>query len=203
MQEKRQRIAAESIVGDKERGFLNTMLIAPIKRSTIAAGKSFAIFVIALTGGVFAFLGMSVSLPHMVSAMGIEEGISYGVCDYILLFAATITAVFALTSILLIVSTFSKDIKQATNIASVFMIALTVLSMLTTTDTFQNICEKGGIQNALIPVWNATLTMQSIVQADFSVLFFVVSCVVNLLFCVMGNLFNLIRYQFGKRISKK
>lgn len=179
-------LAAESIVGEKERGFLNTMLLAPIRRSAIAAGKSLGIFVIALIGGASAFFGMSISLPHMASAMGIQDGISYGVCDYVLLFAATITAVFALASILLIVSTFSKDVKQATNTASVFMIVLTVLSMLTTTDFFRTICDQGGIRNAFIPMWNSALIMQDIIQADFSVLFFAVSCVANLLFCVIA-----------------
>lgn len=179
-------LAAESIAGDKERGFLNTMLIAPVKRSDIAAGKSLCIFITAMIGGLSAFIGMAVSLPIIAKAVGIKEGISYRISEYILLFAVTITAVFVLTGILLIFSTLAKDVKQATNIAPTFMIVLMVACMLTMTDSVKQTVEQLGMVNAFIPAWNSLTIMRNIMEHDYSFLFVIVSCVVNLLFLAVA-----------------
>ena len=92
-------LAAESIAGDKERGFLNTMLIAPVKRSSIAAGKAVYLLLVAMLGGVSAFIGLVISLPKLAEAMELG-GLTYSTKEYLSLFLITITAVFALVSIL-------------------------------------------------------------------------------------------------------
>lgn len=51
-------LAAESIAGDKERGFLNMLLVTPANRKDIAAGKAISIFTVAVVGGISAFTGM-------------------------------------------------------------------------------------------------------------------------------------------------
>jgi ABC-type Na+ efflux pump permease subunit len=48
-------LSANAVAGDKENVFLNTMLITPVKRSSIAAGKSISIFVIAVIASISAF----------------------------------------------------------------------------------------------------------------------------------------------------
>ena len=112
-----------------------------------------------------------------------------------LLFVVTITAVFALASILLIVSTVAKDVKQATNVAPVFVMILTVGSMLVNTEGFKSVIEHMGIVNNLIPAWNTMLIMQKIIQMDYSMNTILISCGVNLLFSVgaiylMGKFFE-------------
>ncbi|MBQ8569860.1 MAG: ABC transporter permease, partial [Oscillospiraceae bacterium] len=73
-------LAAETIAGDKERGFLNTMLIAPVKRSSIAAGKSIAIFVASALGGLSACIGMAAGLPKLAKMFaGSDISITYRV----------------------------------------------------------------------------------------------------------------------------
>lgn len=187
--------AAESVAGDKERGFLNTMLIAPVKRSSIAAGKATYLLIVAIIGGLSAFIGMVISLPKLSEPLGLESNFSYSVTEYMLLFVVTITAVFALASILLIVSTVAKDVKQATNVAPVFVMILTVGSMLVNTEGFKSVIEHMGIVNNLIPAWNTMLIMQKIIQMDYSMNTILISCGVNLLFSVgaiylMGKFFE-------------
>lgn len=188
-------LAAESIAGDKERGFLNTMLIAPIKRSSIAAGKSLCIFAAAVIGGISAFAGMAAALPKLAESSGAAEGISYSISEYLLLFAVTITAVFALAGVLLILSTAAKDVKQATSIAPALMLVLMVASMLTVTESFGEAVDDLGMINACIPAWNTMVVMQDIIAFDYSPVFSVTTCLVNLLFTlaaifVTGRLFE-------------
>lgn len=188
-------LAAESIAGDKERGFLNTMLIAPVKRSSLAAGKALCIFVAAIIGGISAFIGMAVSMPKFADTFGIEEGISYSFVEYLLLFAVTITAIFALTGVLLLVSTLSKDVKQATNIAPIFFMVLMVAGMLKMSEDIAEKVDALGMTNAYIPAWNTMVVMQDIIELDYSPAFAIISSLVNIVFAaicifVMGKLFE-------------
>lgn len=179
-------LAAESVAGDKERGFLNTMLIAPVKRSSIAAGKSVFILLVSILSGLSAFVGMAISLPKLGEAMELDSSFRYSITEYILLFAITITAVFALASILLIISTLAKDVKQATTFSPAVMMVLLIAGMLGTTEGFKPMIENLGMINNFIPAWNAILLMQDIIILDYSANLILITCVVNLLFSVIS-----------------
>ena len=179
-------LAAESVAGDKERGFLNTMLIAPVKRSSIAGGKAVYLLITAIIGGLSAFIGMAVSLPKLAETIELERGFSYNVKEYLLLFAITITAVFALASILLIISTLAKDVKQATNVSPAVMMVLMIAGMLATTESFKPMIESLGMINNVIPAWNSMLLMGDIIQLEYSVSNALISSGVNLLFSIIA-----------------
>lgn len=179
-------LAAESVAGDKERGFLNTMLIAPVKRSSIAAGKAVYLLLVAILGGLSAFIGMAVSLPKLAEAMELNEKFSYSVTEYLLLFVITITAVFALAGILLIISTLAKDVKQATNVAPVVMVVMMIAGILATTEGFKPMVKSMGMLNNLIPAWNTMLLMGDIIKLDYSVNNALISSGVNLCFSLIA-----------------
>ncbi len=177
-----QNLAAESIAGDKERGFLNTMLLVPVNRSAIALGKSFSIFICAAIGGLSAFVGMALGLPRLTEAMGFEGEITYSFAEYAMLFLVTITAVFALASVLLLVSTLSKTVKQATTIAPIFLFIIMIGSMLTMSEPTKSMIEDLGIINYCIPAWNASMMLQDLIEMQHSMSNLLLCCVVNLVF---------------------
>lgn len=188
-------LAAESVAGDKERGFLNTMLITPVKRSSIAGGKSLCVLIAAILGGISAFLGMALSLPNLAKAMQMENSISYQLQDYIILFLVTITAIFVIASILLIISTVAKDVKQATNLSPVFMLIIMVAGMLTMNDNFNDLVKELGTVNFIIPAWNTMIIMKDIIQLDYSYTNILISCGTNIIFAgliifLVGKLFE-------------
>lgn len=179
-------LAAQSITGEKERGFMNTLLITPVKRSSIALGKALCIFITAIMGGISAFVGMAVSLPQLAKAVGAEDGFAFSAGDYFLLFASTITAIFVLVGILLIVSTLAKDIKQATTIAPIFMMVLMIASMLTMSDNIREAIEGIGVCNYLIPAWNTMRVLQEIIAMKYDAVNVLITCSVNLVVtCLM------------------
>ena len=179
-------LAAETIAGDKERGFLNTMLITPVKRSHIAAGKSFSIFIIVIIGGLSAFAGLALALPKMADALGgADKAIAYSTTEYIMLFAVTLTAVFAFAGILLVISTLSKSVKQATTIAPFFMMVMMLGGMLTMSDSINDTVVKLGNVNAMIPAWNSIISMKNIIELEYSKQFILISCIVNVVFTVI------------------
>ena len=188
-------LAAQSIAGEKERGFMNTLLITPVKRSSIAIGKSLSIFATAVVGGLSAFIGMAMALPNIASAMGADDTFSFSITEYVLLFAVTMAAVFVLVGILLIVSTLAKDVKQATTIAPMFLILLVVCGMLTMSDNIKEMVEGFGIYNYLIPAWNTIRLMQEIIEMKYDILNVAIACGVDLtvtavMIWIVGKLFG-------------
>lgn len=178
--------ASESIAGDKERGFLNTMLITPVKRSSIAAGKALYMLIISVLGGLSAFIGMSISLPRMAEAMEIEKNFNYNAKEYLLLFVVTITAVFALVGVLLIVSTLSKDVKQSTTFSPIIMMILMICGMLATTEAVKPIIKSLGMVNNIIPAWNSMILLQNIIKCEYSLDSVLIASAVNLIFSVVS-----------------
>ncbi len=179
-------IAAESIAGDKERGFLNTILITPVSRRNVASGKAAVIFIVAIIAGISAFVGLALGLPKFSKAIQATEVIKYSGKEYIILFLVTITAIFAMSSILLIVSTLSSSVKQATTIAPVFFMIIMILAMLRTVESFDRVFEKFGRGNSVIPIWNSMDVLQKIVQMDFNTMDALLTCGVNVLFTILS-----------------
>ena len=188
-------LAAESIAGDKERGFLNTILIAPVKRRSIAAGKAIFIFTVGVVSGLSAFVGMAFSIPKLAEAVNMEKGLTYGAQDYLLLFVVTMSAVFALYSAVLIISTLAKGVRQSSTLASIPLLAISLLGMLASMDGFRPIVEKLGMLNYVIPVWNSISCIQDIIRLEYLSSDILISCGLNLVFSVamvlvMGRLFE-------------
>lgn len=174
-------LAAETLAGDKERGFLNMILITPIKRSSIAAGKAFCIFVLAVISSISAFIGMVTALPYLAAHLRITDGFSYGIGAYVFLFMVTITAAFAFVGIMLILSAVAGNVKRAASTAPVFMLILMFAGMLTVVESVKEVVDSMEIINACIPVWNTMVAMQDILVCDVSPGFAALTCIINLL----------------------
>ncbi|MBR5682106.1 MAG: ABC transporter permease [Ruminococcus sp.] len=161
-------LAANSIAGDKEKGFLNTLLITPIKRESLAAGKSLAILLVAVIASCSAFLGMALSLPKFSKALKISENTSYSIADYALLLGAVITGAFVFAVVLLIFSTIAKDVKQATTLSPILLLVIMIPSVLCSSESFSSSVEKLGTTNYLIPVWNSVKLLQDGIKVSYS-----------------------------------
>jgi len=188
-------LAAESIAGDKERGFLNTMLITPVKRSSIAAGKSLCIFTVVIVASISAFVGMVASLPALIEKMKMTDHISFGALEYMQLFFISLTAAFVLASITLTISALAKDVKQATTIAPLVMMVLMIGGMLTMNDGFSEIIENLDTVNYFIPAWNSMLLMQDIIQLKYDSMSVIITCCTNIVITflfifIIGRLFE-------------
>jgi ABC-type Na+ efflux pump permease subunit len=133
-----------------------------------------------------AVAGMALSLPRLASAIGMEESLAYRGSDYISLLLGVVTAAFVLAVVLLIVSTMSKDVKQATTIAPVFLFIMIIPMLLGSTESFSASIEEIGIINYLIPVWNSAKLLKDVIELSYSVPSLVLTCILNLIVAVAG-----------------
>jgi sodium transport system permease protein len=155
-----QGVAPESIAGEKERGTIATLLVTPAKRSAIALGKVVSLSLVAILSGLSSFLGTILSLPKMMSGSGasVELGISsYGVADYLLLFAVILSTVILLVAIVSIISANANSVKEATTMLTPFMVAVMIVSLLPMLGM-----DVGGSAAYFIPLFNSVKSMAGI-----------------------------------------
>lgn len=78
-------VAPESIAGEKERGTIATLLVTPMKRSSLALGKVFSLSIIALLAGCSSFIGTFAGIAKNDGRRTDWRGFlgvrTYGLCD--------------------------------------------------------------------------------------------------------------------------
>ena len=191
-----QALAAESIAGDKERGFLNMMLLAPVKRYSIAIGKTLSLLVVNTISTMSAFVAVVLSLGKFGESMGLASNVVYGMLDYINYFVLTISATTVLMSFMLLISTLANSTKQANTMNGLMMIVILLISLLSGSgfDMTKNISTL-GLVNSYIPVWNSVVNLQAVFTqtlVDNSVLLTVIVNLVTtmIILSVVAKLFT-------------
>ncbi len=173
-------IAPESIAGEKERGTIATLLVTPMKRSSLAMGKIFSLSTIALLGGLSSFLGTMLSIPKLLE--GSLDGLSasvYGVQDYLLLLCVILSTVLVMVSSIAVISAFAKTVKEA----STMIMPLMVIVMLVGVSGMFT----GGITSDsvmyLIPLYNSAQCMSGIFSFSYDAVHIAITVVTNLVCC--------------------
>ncbi|MBE5882979.1 MAG: ABC transporter permease [Lachnospiraceae bacterium] len=171
-------VAPESIAGEKERGTIATLLVTPMKRSSLALGKVFSLSIIALLSGISSFLGTFLSLPQLMGGetTGIDTAV-YGVTDFVMLLGIILSTVLVLVSIISVISAFSKSIKEAGTAVSPLMIVVMFISLL---PMF------GGdmvrpIYSFVIPLYNSVMCMNGIFSFTYEPLQVGITILANIL----------------------
>ena len=172
-------LASESIVGDKERGFMNLLLIAPVKRRNIAFGKALNLFMVNVLSSIAVIIGVFLS-AIIYEQMDLGGSVTYGFGTYATLFVCVLFGAFSMTSVCLLISTTSKTIKQANNTCSLMLTAVTIGNFISTLPTFQDVLSSSGNTLYLIPVFNLNLCMQDAINSSTSITNLLLSLGINL-----------------------
>lgn len=177
-------IASESVVGEKERGFMNLLLIAPIKRSGIAIGKLLSIFAVNSISGASAMIGMFASTLFSSYVLNVNS-MSYGVIEYVLLFTSAVTTSFAMSSLVLFISSKSTTIKQAQNSSTVVMMVLMLMGIFSNTEPGRDIIKNIGEMNQLIPLWSGVFSMNNVLDGSIVMPEVLLAAGVNVVFAII------------------
>lgn len=185
-------VAPESIAGEKERGTIATLLVTPMKRSSLALGKIISLSGIALLGGVSSFIGTMLSLPKLMGgAMNGMNASVYSVQDYALLLLVILSTVLVIVSAIAVISAFAKTVKEASSMASPLMI---VAMLIGVSGMFG-----GGVATDLplymIPLYNSVQCMSGIFSFSYEIPQIIITMVSNLvvsglLVFVLTKMFN-------------
>ncbi len=107
-------IVGDLVAGEKERGSLETLLIAPISRQAIAVGKFLALGTVSLASCVSALMGVVImgliNLP--ITQKMFEEGLHIAPVSAFAIFVTVIPLVVLFSGMLLAISTYSKNQRE-------------------------------------------------------------------------------------------
>lgn len=173
-------ISIESIAGEKERGTIATLLATPVKRSDIALGKIISLSIISLVSAASSFIGLFLSLPKLTASTNLSFNI-YGPGTYILLFIVILTTILIFVVLVSLVSTFAKNVKEATSFSSVLMILNMLVAIPSMTGVVAN---KTGYY--FIPIYNSIQSITSILSKEISIINLVITILVNLAVVGLG-----------------
>ena len=182
-------ISAEAIAGEKERGTIYTLLVTPTKRSQIAIGKIFALSIVSLVSASVSFMGTIMSLPKL---MGGEANITlsmYSLTDYLAIFLVILITVIFFTSVLLLISSYAKSVKEAGQLALVVMIPTMIIGVTSMLGTNEELWA------SFIPIYNSITTMSSIFSGNINYLNFIMTIIVNAL--IIGLIIFLLTKMFN------
>lgn len=192
-------VAPESIAGEKERGTLATMLVTPVRRSHIAAGKIISLSVISLLSGICSFLGIILSLPKLMGAAGNLSAAVYTAGDYLMLLGIVLSSVLVMVALVSIVSAFAKSVKEATGMIGPLMILVMILGL----STMFSSGATGSYLWYLIPLYNSARAMSGIFSFLASPVAVLITIAVNLvvaalLAVLLAKMFDSEKIMFNK-----
>jgi sodium transport system permease protein len=195
-------IAPESIAGEKERGTIATMLVTPLARWELALGKVISLGFIALLAGISSFVGVMLSLPRMMGGATGESGVSaavYGVSDYAMLLAVTLSTVLVFVGLIAVISAFARSVKEAGTLVMPLMILVMLVGAL------GMFSQEAPMEPwlYLIPVYNSVQSMVGIFTFSATPLLASITVAVNVAVCALcvfalTRMFNNERIMFAR-----
>lgn len=119
-------ISADLGAGEKERGTLETLLLAPVSRADIVLGKFFTIAIAGITAALvamFSMVGWGIGLAQSLAIAALEglmQGV--GVVDFLLIVFMLLPVVAIFSALTLSLSIFAKSYKEAQNYMGFLML---------------------------------------------------------------------------------
>lgn len=188
-------IGADAIAGEKERGTLATLLMAPIKRNEIIIGKIISTAIISILSAMSSFVGVIASFPFSKNIFQIDTNISYSFTHYAQIFIILLVLGLLSSSLILIASTFAKSTKEATSYA----MPLYILAILASTISMFNNELPKEVLVYFIPIYNMTLGLKGIFTFDLTGIQFLYIIGSNIIAIVL-TIFLLIRMFKSEKV---
>ncbi len=157
-------IGTDMVAGEKERGTMASLLVSPIRRSSIVLGKVFALMVISGVSSVVYVAAMVVFMPQMLGgASGEDLGISLTLSpEQIGMLALLLVAIsFLYSAIIVLVSVFAKTVKEASSYVMPMYMLVLVLGIMT---MFTTDAPKSWFY--MLPIYNTSIALQGILTQE-------------------------------------
>lgn len=160
-------IGTDMVAGEKERGTMASLLVSPIKRSSIVLGKVFALMIISGVSSVIYVASMVLCMPQMLGgASGEDLGISltFSGQQIVMLAMLLVAIAFLYSAVIVLISVFAKTVKEASSYVMPMYMLVMVLGITTmfTTNTPKD-------WFYMIPVYNTSLALQGILTQEVTI----------------------------------
>jgi len=195
-------IGADSIAGEKERGTIATMLMAPISKNEIVFGKIISAIILTIIAAICSFIGLIASLSKLVSIggdAGMELSLSLNFVTCIELLALIVLVSLVAVSLFLIASTYAKSTKEAT----MYAMPVYIIGIISGVFTMFETSVPTNLAPYFIPIYNLTLGLKGVFMGDLLPQCFLVIFLSNIVFfaiiiVIVKRMFASERIMFSK-----
>ncbi len=170
-------LAPESIAGEKERGTMSTMLVTPLKRSHLALGKVISLSFMSTLAAASSITGVMLALPKLFGNSVDISMSAYSLIDGLVLFGTVLSLLPVIVTGMLLISAYAKNIKEATTAVTPLMLVAIMGAMAP-----MMVTGEPQLITALIPIYNVSTVIGSLLTSAASVNYVVVSIVANLVY---------------------
>jgi len=172
--------AGDIIAGEKERLSLETLLITPVRRLDILLGKLLALATVSLSSSLSATMGVVIASASGLAMFKtiLEGGLGLGVVEFLVVLAVLLPMVAMMTSLMLAVSSYAKNIREAQThlaIVSIFIVMPAMASQ------FIGLIGLGkSLAVNLVPVLNSASVIRAAMQGKVELVPVLITIAVNI-----------------------
>ncbi len=129
------KVGLDSVAGEKERGTLAVLLVNQVGRLSIVLGKMMSVMTAAIVGAVSSAIGLKIASRYLIDMVstGGETVADYtmNTMDFLQFGVLVIPLAVLISSIVLLVSTFAKNVKEGQGIVMPVYLLIMVMGMTT------------------------------------------------------------------------
>ncbi|NQT65880.1 MAG: CPBP family intramembrane metalloprotease, partial [FCB group bacterium] len=161
-------IASDLIAGEKERGTLETILVSAARRDELVIGKYLTIITMSIITVLLNLLSMYLSFRHIFMQLGTGMGeFQLPIGNFALILLLMLPLITLFSAILLSISTYSRNIKEAQSYQMPLLFGAIMLSMVSFLPGFEL-----NLGFSLIPIVNFSLMMRDIMLNNYQLHYF-------------------------------
>ncbi len=158
-------VAADLVAGEKERRTLETLLVSSAARQELVFGKYLTIITLAMVNVIVNLFSISFSLKFMLANSAAEmSGVQMPMSAILILLVAMIPLATFFAALLLSISTFSRNMKEAKTYEQPILWVAMMMAMI----SFLPAVEMNNLM-ALIPVVNIALLFKAVMINEYAV----------------------------------
>ena len=167
-------LGVDAITGEKERGTLSNMLLAPIKRGEIVIGKLISLGILSSISAVISAVCVTVGIQRLAggfSSGGGQSGETIGITnltftpvEIVELLIMLLVVVYLFVALVALVAVYARTAKEANTYVMPLMIVVMLGSIMT---MFSGSTAK-GIQNFAVPIYNTAISIQNLLVGELT-----------------------------------
>ncbi|MBQ8293387.1 MAG: ABC transporter permease [Bacilli bacterium] len=192
-------VGADAIAGEKERGTIATIMMAPINKNEIVIGKVASSIIITIISAIGSFIGVALSLPSTEDIFGGADMSMFTTGTFVGLFLLIMSTALIAVTLFLIASTLAKSVKEATAYSMPFYIISMVISVST---MYMETLPK-EITGYLIPIYNLSLGLKGILIGDLTIPYLLLIIGSNFVYFILGVLLMVKLFKSEKLMFAK
>lgn len=195
-------LGVDTIAGEKERGTMASLLMTPVRRTTIVMGKLLSLMILSVISAAIYVITMAVAIPIMGNSMGSEMNLSglsikFTPIQILELIIVMIGLVFLYVALVAVVAVFAKSVKEASTYIMPLYLVVFATGMMS---MYGNSATNIGLY--AIPLYNSTIALKAILSGDITLMQFALTSIstftaAGIVTTCIGKAFNSEKVMFN------